>query len=84
MKRVISIMLADKEVARVVEGKFENLIEPKGSYVPRTVFSEWYNDCFYGIREASTFDQRFQLVQDNNYFCFSKPKLKLIARNLDD
>ena len=82
--RVISMILADKEVARVEEGQFKNLIEIQNRFVPNNVFSDWYDDCFYGIKNSSTFDDRFRLVKENNYFCYSKPELKLIARTLEE
>ncbi len=85
MKRVISIMLLGEEWARVVEGKFEVLIESKNPRVSsRTMLLEYYNDSFYNHKDASTFDQRFQLVKEKKYFCYSKPGLELIARILDD
>ena len=80
--KVISMMLAGEEIARIEEGKFTYVIEPKGgSLAPN--FVNWYNDCFYGIPHSSTFEERFKLVEENNYFCFSKPKLKLIAKEID-
>ena len=80
--RVISLVLADKEVARVEEGVFKNLIEIKGSHIPNDILKQWYDDCFYNIKNSSTFDERFELVKEQNYFCFSKPKLQLAARIL--
>ena len=82
--RVISMILADKEVARVEEGQFKNLIEIQNCFVSNNVFSNWYDDCFYGIKNSATFDDRFRLVKENNYFCYSKPELKLIARILEE
>lgn len=67
MKGVISIMMLGEEWARVVEGKFEVLIESKNPRVSsRTMLLKCYNDCFYNHKDASTFDQRFQLVKEKN------------------
>ena len=82
--RVISMLLADREIARVEEGVFRILIEPKrgDDLLPDNLYQSWYEDCFYGIENSSTFDERFELVEVQNYFCYSKPKLKLAARIL--
>ena len=40
---------------------------------------QWYNDSFYNIGNSKTFEQRFKLVEENHYMCFSKPALKLYA-----
>ncbi len=80
--RVISLILADKEVARVEEGRFNQIVETKGRFAPN--FAEWYDACFFGIANSETFDERFERVRENNYFCFKKPALKLIARNIDE
>lgn len=83
--RVISLVLADREIARVEEGVFKQLVEldPKNiELLPDNLFQTWYEDCFYGIPNSSTFEERFELVKEQNYFCYSKPKLKLAARIL--
>lgn len=54
----------------------------EGKFAPNLL--GWYNDCFYGIKNSSTFDDRFRLVEKNNYFCFSKPELELVARTMPD
>lgn len=83
--KVISLILADREIARVEEGVFKQLVElsPKNmELLPDNLFQTWYEDCFYGIPNSSTFEERFELVKEQNYFCYSKPKLKLAARIL--
>lgn len=82
--RVISVLLGGKEVARVEEGVFKNLVEveTKSGLTSANIFHDWYNDCFYGIPNSSTFEERFELVKKQNYFCYSKPQLKLAARTI--
>lgn len=83
--KVISLILADREIARVEEGVFKQLVEldPKNiELLPDNLFQTWYEDCFYGIPNSSTFEERFELAMKQNYFCYSKPKLKLAARIL--
>ncbi len=81
--RVISMRLSDIELARIEEGKFVPVLEcVKHPYGPD--FKQWYEDCFYGIQNSRTFDERYALVESNGYFCYSKPELKLIAMRTDE
>lgn len=84
--RVISMVLDDREFARVEEGGiFKNIIEPVGGeLLPSNLFQQLYEDCFYGIPNSSTFDERFELARANNYFCWRKPALQLVARTLKE
>lgn len=78
--RVISMLLGDWEIARIEEGKFTYITEFKGVSNPDVV--GLYNDCFYDVPNSSTFDERFELVREHKYFCWSKPALQLVARTL--
>lgn len=81
--RVISMRLSDIELARIEEGKFVPVLELKNrQYGPD--FKQWYEDCFYGIKNSRTFDERYELVESNGYFCYSKPELTLIAMRIDE
>ncbi|MBD5526518.1 MAG: hypothetical protein HDR04_19385 [Lachnospiraceae bacterium] len=83
--KIISMILADREIARVEEGVFKQLVEFGSKNIellPDNLFQTWYDDCFYGIPKSSTFEERFELVEEQNYFCYSKPKLQLAARIL--
>jgi len=75
--KVIRLMLQDTEIARVEDGEFKNTMTPVGICPPD--FYQWYNDSFYGIKNARTFEERFEAVKNNQYFCYTKPHLKLIA-----
>ncbi|MBD5452323.1 MAG: hypothetical protein HDR25_06745 [Lachnospiraceae bacterium] len=78
--RVISMMLAGREIARVEEGEFRDLRERRDKFDPN--LQQWYDDCFYSVPNSTTFEERLKLVKDNHYFCYSKPDLKLIARTI--
>ena len=80
--KVIKLMLQDTEIARVVDGKFKNTMTPVGICPPD--FYTWYNDCFYSIKNARTFEERFEAVKEQRYFCYSKPTLKLIAEEVSN
>lgn len=79
--QVISMLLGDKEVARVIDGAFQQLAELHKDINP-DLFQQYYNDCFYKTG-AKDFETRFKLVEDNNYFCYSKLGVRLIAREFD-
>lgn len=78
--KVIKLMIKDEEIARVEDGVFSNTITPVGICPPK--FSQWYEDCFYGIKGTRTFEERFEAVKAGNYFCYSKPQLKLEAEEI--
>lgn len=78
---VISMLLGDREVARVIDGVFEQLVELHKDVNPN-LFQQYYNDCFY-MKGADTFKQQYDLVCKNDYFCYSKPGVRLIAREYD-
>lgn len=80
--KVISMFAGEKEIARIEEGKFKQLVETKGPLAPN--FQDWYNNCFYSVANSKSFEERFKLVEENNYFCYSNPHIKLIARTLDE
>lgn len=79
--RYISMMLAEEEIARIEEGVFKKIMKCNGFFIPN--FEDWYNDSFYNIPNSKTFDQRYELVRNNNYFCYSKPDIRLIARDTE-
>ena len=64
--------------------KFRGFTHKIGNHPFAPNFQNWYDDCFYNIRGAKTFEQRFELVKQGQYFCFSKPALKLIAEELKE
>lgn len=64
-------MLGDKERARITDGVFTNSISCRNEFSPN--FKEWYDDCFFGIENAQTFEERFEHALNGNYFCFTKP-----------
>ena len=78
--KVIKLMIKDEEIARVEDGKFFTTIKPVGVCPPN--FNQWYEACFYGIKNARTFEERFEAVKAGNYFCYSKPQLKLVAEEI--
>lgn len=80
--KVIKLLIKDEEIARVVDGKFSTTIKPVGVCPPN--FNRWYEDCFYGIKNARTFEERFEAVKAGNYFCYSKPQLKLVAEEIQN
>ena len=81
--RVISVILGDREIARIdEEGNFKQLVEFKGLAQPSV--RQLYEDCFYGVPNSSTFDERFELVKVHKYFCWTKPNLQLAARTLPE
>ena len=79
--KVIRMVLGETEVARITDGVFEDLLKSKHEFAPN--FQNWYDDCFYGIKGAKEFEARFEYVKIGNYFCFSKPSLKLIAQEIE-
>ena len=78
--KVIHMILAGKEIARIEDGTFIRLVEPVGICPPN--FGEWYNACFYDIPHSDSFEERWLLVRNRNYFCYLKPELKLIAETV--
>lgn len=76
--KVISMELGGKEIARIEEGVFIPLIDCRGRFQPN--LTDWYEDCFFGVKNSSSFEERFKRVEENDYFCYSKPALKLIAK----
>ena len=79
--KIIKMILGENEVARITDGVFENIVICNHPFAPN--FQNWYDDCFYNIRGAKTFEQRFELVKQGQYFCFSKPAVKLIAEEIE-
>ena len=79
--KVIRMILGEKEVARVTEGVFEDLLQNRHPFAPN--FQNWYDESFYGIPCARTFEERYVMVKHGQYFCFSKPALKLVAEEID-
>lgn len=77
---MIKLILGGREVARVEEGIFKNTLICNHPFAPD--FKKWYADCFYNLENANTFEQRYNLVKLGQYFCFSKPALKLEAIDL--
>ena len=84
--RVISMILGDEEIARVEEGVFKNSEETacKWEGVSNNLFKTWYEDCFYGIENSSTFEERLELVRKQNYLCYSKPHIQLTIQIIED
>ncbi|MCR5517274.1 MAG: hypothetical protein K6F17_01715 [Lachnospiraceae bacterium] len=76
--KVISMMMGTIEVAKIEDGKFTNIVKNSSGLIPS--FIQLYDDCFYGIPHSNTFEERYSLVTKNNYFCYTKPTLKLIAK----
>ena len=81
MTKIIKMILGGKEVAKVTDGVFENILICNHKFAPD--FHSWYDNSFYNIKNSRTFEERFELVKQNNYFCFSKPSLILIAEEID-
>ncbi len=75
--KIIRLLIGGSEIARVTDGIFSNTITPMGICPPN--FAQWYEDCFYGLKGTRTFEERFEAVKSGNYFCYSKPCLKLEA-----
>lgn len=82
--KIISMLLGDEEIARVEDGVFKNVVEPANKWegAPNNLFKTWYEDCFYA-KKADTFDERFERAKEQDYFCYSKPHIKLAARTID-
>ena len=80
--KIIRMILGEEEIARITDGKFENILICNHYLAPN--FHNWYDDCFYGIAHSRTFEQRFDLVKQKQYFCYSKPSLKLVAEEIPD
>lgn len=66
----------EREIGRVYEDHIQSFLEP-APFMPD--LQQWYNDSFYNISNSKTFEQRFKLVEENHYMCFSKPALRLYA-----
>ena len=67
--KCIKLFLGEREVGRAYADRFVNM----------------YDDSFFGIETGSAdFEERWKLVEANNYFCFSKPTLKLYACEVDE
>lgn len=79
--RVIRMILGEREVARVTENGFQDLLNNRHPFAPN--FQNWYDESFYNIPGARTFEDRYALVKHGQYFCFSKPALKLVAEEID-
>lgn len=75
--KIIKMILGDKEIARITDGRFENILICDHPFAPN--FQEWYNNCFYGIEVAQTFEERYELAKAGHYFCYSKPFLQLVV-----
>lgn len=80
---IISLILGDEELAQVVNGEFKQLKPVKWPNASPDLYKQWYEDCFYGKKDSATFDQRVEKVRQHDYFCYSKPHLKLTLQELD-
>lgn len=40
---------------------------------------EWFDACFYSL-PCETFDERYEFVKADAYFCYLKPTLKLVVK----
>ena len=80
MKKVIRMYLGEREVARITDGVFEDLVNSNHPFAPD--FRVWYDECFYHLQAEVTFEERFELAKCGQYFCFSKPSLKLVAEEI--
>ena len=80
--KCIKLFLGEREVGRACADRFVNMVPPD----PFDINSKyWYDDSFFGIETGSAdFEERWKLVEANNYFCFSKPTLKLYACEVDE
>ena len=78
--KIIKMILGEKEIARIIDGKFVNIVVCNHPFAPN--FQKWYEDCFYGIENAQSFEVRFEFVKIGQYFCYSKPSLKLMAEEV--
>lgn len=79
--KMIKMMIGNKELARITDGVFTNIIPCRHEFSPD--FRAWYDDCFFEIENAQTFEERFEHVLNGNYFCFTKPSVKLVAEEAD-
>ncbi len=80
--KCIKLFLGEHEIGRAYEDRFQCLLEP-GPFMPD--IRQWYDDSFFSIESGSgDFEERWKLVEGNNYFCFSKPTLKLYACEVDE
>lgn len=79
--KVIRMILGGKEIARITENGFQDLLNNPHSFAPNLM--NWYDESFYGIPCAKTFEERYVMVEHGQYFCFSKPALKLVAEEID-
>lgn len=77
--KIIRMYSGNTELAKITDGKFEQIIESKSRFSPN--FQEWYDCCFFDSN-ATTFDERFELVKQSNYFCYMKPSVRLIAEEI--
>ena len=79
--KCIKLFLGEREVGRAYADRFVNMVPP-GPFMPDV--RQWFDDCFFHIESGSgDFEERWKLVEENNYFCFSKPSLKLYACESD-
>lgn len=78
--KVIKMMIGGHHIATISDHGMETFIKPH-MYAPN--LDEWYGACFYSIPHSDTFEQRYDLVVQNNYFCYLKPSLKLVAEDVD-
>lgn len=80
--KCIKLVLGEREVGRAYEGRFVNMVPAN----PFGINSKsWYDNSFFGIERGNAdFEERWKLVEGNNYFCFSKPTLKLFACEVDE
>ena len=82
MKKIISMMIKDQEIARVSKDGLQAFINLNSPLAPK--LQDWYNASFYGIKNAKTFEERWDRVEENNYFCYLKPHLVLVARTIEE
>ncbi|MBE5970671.1 MAG: hypothetical protein E7242_10620 [Lachnospiraceae bacterium] len=73
--KIIKLILAGEEIARVTDGKIDKIRMSDSPYSFN--LEQLYDACFYGIKNAIDFDERFELAKNGNYFCWMKPQLKL-------
>ena len=74
--KIIKMISGEHELARITDGVFTNTILCRHPFSPN--FKEWYDDCFFGIENAETFEQRYEHAKNGNYFCYSKPSVRLV------
>ena len=79
--KCIKLYMGEREVGRAYEGRFVDMMPPNPFGINAR---SWYEDCFYGVENSGTFEERFQRVLEGKYMCFSKPTLKLYACEVDE